>query len=125
MMKNLTLTKLKRSKSAKPTKTKKSVHWSEKLEEIHYYNPGSDNFASKGSSLTKVLDSFASETKTTTNKARKGTTQNTNLQPQYKLESMQLSTGTVHASIMKSRRLAFQNILAVKQESECFEEDWV
>lgn len=127
MMKNFSLTKLKRGKSTKSTKSKKSVHWSEELEEIHFYNPEPENFASEDASVTKVEDNFALVKQTKINNERTRTKVNhTTFQPQWKLESTPLSQEHVHSiSIEKRERLALQNVLAVKQESECFEEDWV
>ena len=128
MMKNFSFTKLKRGKSIKSTKTKKSVQWSEELEEIHFYNPESDNFASEDASVTtKVEDNFALEKQTKINNETTRTKVNhTTFQPQWKQENMPLSQEHVHSiSVEKRKRLALQNILAVKQESECFGEDWV
>lgn len=127
MMKNFSLTKLKWGKSTKSTKSKKSVHWSEQLEDIHFYNPEPDNFASEDASDTKVEDNFALKKQTKINNERTRTTVNhKTFQPQWKLENMPLSQEYVHSiSIEKRERLALQNVLAVKQESECFGEDWV
>ena len=127
MMKNFSLTKLKWGKSTKSKKSKKSVHWSEQLEDIHFYNPEPDNFASEDASVTKVEDNFALKKQTKINNERTRTNVNhTTFQPQWKLENMPLSQEHVHSiSIEKRERLALQNVLAVKQESECFGEDWV
>lgn len=125
MMKNFSLTKLKRGKSTKSTKSKKSVHWSEELEEIHFYSPEPENFASEDASVTKVEDNFALEKETKINSERTKVN-HTTFQPQWKLENMPLSQEHVHSiSIEKRQRFALQNVLAVKQESECFGEDWV
>lgn len=125
MMKNSTLTKFKRKKSAKsPTKIKKKVHWSEQLEEIHFFKSAeSENVASEHDLFfTDIYNSACVNQPTRELQLKTETTaDNATFELQHRLEKMSLENKVEDFSTDK--RSAWQKRLAA--ESDFIWEDWV
>lgn len=124
MMKNSTFSKFKRTKSSKPARTKKKVHWSKQLEEIFFFNPEPENSVPADDLRFAEIHNSAPENQPTTELQIKTATitPDETFALQRRLEKMALENEVAYFSTDNCKQLSWRRIVDVENESIG---DWV